>query len=203
MTQNQINYWQLQEQIMADRNREAENMRTNIANELIKAKANEITERLGLGNLNELITSHRNVERETNRHNIATESLESVKRAIEQYVADTGRLNIGLGYAQLNELMRSNLENEAIKRTTNTNTFLRDRENYDIAKRQLNETSQHNRNVEEENKRNNLTSQLLSAYRLLNDINLGTANVGVNAMSNLMQPVNQAIRGRGGSSYVQ
>lgn len=189
MTSNQISYWQLKEQILADRNREAETSRANKAQEALKDYANKVTEMLGKGNL----SLGFNQLGETRRHNLATEGLEHLKNLISQYQAETGRMNVGLGfanlglgYSQLGETYRANMANEAIKREANTNTFLRDRESYDLSNRQLSETVQHNRNVEEETHRNNVTNQLLQAYSLMNDINLGTAKVGLTAMNQLM-----------------
>lgn len=202
MTQNQIAYWQMQETIQANRNREAETLRSNLAQEALKDYANKVTEKLGYGNLNELIMSHRNTEKETNRHNLAVENLDYIKNLINQYTAETGRLNVGLGYANLAELTRSHMADEAIKTTANTNQYLRDRENYAVAQKNANENIQHNRNVEEEAHRNNVTNQLLNAYSLLNDINLGTAKVGISALNGAMQPINSYLGKGKRVSYV-
>lgn len=128
MTYNQIAYQTMLETQRSNRAREAETGRANLANEALKGR--ELTE-----------AERSNVARETetNRHNIATEGEAArhnrVSEATSQYVADTGRYsavsnrdlglrNIGLGYSQLAETNRSNLEQESIGRTRNVFSVL-------------------------------------------------------------------------------
>lgn len=128
MTYNQIAYQNMLETQRSNRAREQETGRSNLANEALKGRELSENERSNRVKESETERSHRATEDENRRHNLATEGT-------AQYVADTGRYtavsnrdlglrNVGLGYSQLAETNRSNLENEAIGRTRNTYSVL-------------------------------------------------------------------------------
>lgn len=161
MTSNQIKYWDLEERKRSNRVNEVEVHRANRARE-------DETNRHNVA-----------VETETNRHNIAVEGmtlqqvseLQRHNQATEvQAAADLqerhranveqehiGRLNVGLGYARLNEENRHNLASEqntlySILETQRSN---RQREAYTADT--LEETKRSNAAREEQNRLNWLT----------------------------------------------
>lgn len=137
MTQNQLTYWQNQENKRHNLATEKELSRTNRANENIKAETNSITSlrnqrdyELGIANLGETTRSHKTDEAERQRNNIVNNYLQGWLNAIKEKEAESGRMtaqaNLSqaasaamnaqtnrLNYAELN---RSNLAQEVLKR---------------------------------------------------------------------------------------
>lgn len=112
MTQNQINYQSLLENTRANKAREGETNRANLAQEelkrreLIEANRHNLvsegeTHRSNVARESEANRSNLAKELETNRHNLATENISAVQ-------AVTGQQQVGLGYSQLAETSRAN-----------------------------------------------------------------------------------------------
>lgn len=88
MTQNQINWAKLQEEIRHNRTGEVETNRTNLANESLKKEVNAIN----WGVLGESKRHNQAVEFEANRHNVATEQQAAEELDQKQYeYEDTGK----------------------------------------------------------------------------------------------------------------
>jgi hypothetical protein len=153
MTNQQIQYWGLQES--KRHNLETESLGSKSLNET--KRHNIVTENLGYDTLAESKRHSIVSERETQRHNMATESLTQQQ--------------IGLGYAQLNETTRHNLQQEGKWRwdVGIESEYLKDR------KKQTNEMIRHNE-----------TSEKISAAHELASIGTSLLSLGTGMpMSNL------------------
>lgn len=141
MTQNQIRYWELQETKRSNSAKETETNRANVAREGETHRANVAnetetnrsnvareketnrhnlaTEGIDLGKLEETKRHNVSTEGETKRHNVATESIDMGKLGEtirhNQAAESLSQAQIGLGYSQLAEAIRSNKRNEQIR----------------------------------------------------------------------------------------
>lgn len=170
MTNLQLTYWRDQEQQRANLAREAETERSNKANEAENYRSNTAreyetnrhnvqTEILGTKQYNELVRHNSAVEQEQRRTNLANESINQSKVGLGYAQLSYNYDQLGYNYANLSELQnhnratenisysqmmetnRSNLANEQIKQTQNTNQFVN---NSTINS----ETARHNKAVE-------------------------------------------------------
>lgn len=140
MTNNQINYWNLQETKRHNVVGETETNRHNVATETETNRHNVMTEKIDLGKLNETIRHNKAGEgltsrqldiqeatlRETGRHNRATEGLTGQQLSLQNRQVD-------LGFGQLGESIR---HNQATERLTGTDL--------NIKSGVLDETTRHN-----------------------------------------------------------
>lgn len=96
--------------------REFETNRSNIAKEIENVRSNKAreqeTHRSNVANEEETKRANVERERETSRHNIASEGNERLKAEAAMGRAAAQFAQVGLGYANLNELNRSNLARE-------------------------------------------------------------------------------------------
>lgn len=136
MTTNQIAFWNLEETKRANRAREAELNRHQLADESIRTRTNDVN--LYLGNLQnqlgkeqllETVTANRNKEKENTRSNRASEDIRRVSNLltadsiavarrnaeINAINAATSQMEAATHAGQLVEANRTNLANEAIK----------------------------------------------------------------------------------------
>lgn len=184
MTQNQINYWNLQESKRHNVAGEQETNRHNVVTENETNRHNVATEGIDLGKLNETIRHNKASEglasrgydiqesqlRETNRHNIATENL------------GVGQLN--LGYGQL----------------AATNRDL------DIKSQQQAETARHNQaseiltgtdlniksDVLAETNRHNVVGEQISKYQAVSQADLNSSLTALNEVRTTWEQINQS-----------
>lgn len=180
-----INLLNLQETERSNRAREAELNRHNLATEAQGMRNLEIQQQeanthayqaaiqernaatqaylanIEAGKLNELERSNRAREFENMRSNMASETINALNVAtrfkVDQYNAETGRINAETGVGTLQENTRHNLAYEA-------------------------ETNRHNMAVETETRRDNIYSQQLRAAELEQQINYQTGTLQLESL---------------------
>nr|AVX53773.1 putative ORF1 [Marmot picobirnavirus] len=109
MTNNQIQYWALQENRRSNKARELETTRSNLAREGETYRHNVVSENIDLGNLNEAIRHNQVTERETERSHRANEDLGWANVSIE---AQGQREQARHNYSQERETAAHNRETE-------------------------------------------------------------------------------------------
>lgn len=180
-----INLLNLQETERSNRAREAELNRHNLATEAQGMRNLEIQQQeanthayqaaiqernaatqaylanIEAGKLNELERSNRAREFENMRSNMASETISALNVAtrfqVDQYNAETGRINAETGIGTLQENTRHNMAYEA-------------------------ETNRHNMAVETETRRDNIYSQQLRAAELQQQINYQTGTLQLESL---------------------
>lgn len=186
MTANQINYWKLQEDKRSNAAKEWETHRSNTTNEELTRRRDENTLYLGEANLAESKRHNLVGEQETNRSNLAREyetqranlareyetsrtnlANEALKRRGQDQSYDLGLRNVSLGYSQLAETKRSNLEHEDYNRK-----YLSELNRSALAREA--EQNRHNTRDEElrqgtleEQHRANVADETISRYRTI------------------------------------
>lgn len=174
MTQNQIAYWKNQEDKRSHLAQEKETNRANKAREAYERQRNDNTLNLGLLNYGETNRSNLAREGENFRTNTANESIKQRQNDINEYIAQTGRYNADINYANaltnagnLAEMSRSNRVNETIKAG------------------QLLETERSNKAQEKERNRSNIANENISRF-------VAATNSSIASNRNSLQEVQNA-----------
>lgn len=214
MTTNLINYWNLQETKRANKAREDELRRHQLADERIRDAQNKINLQLGEGNLRELNRSNLARETELNRSNMAKEDIQKYSNLlnakelpIKSSQAKTAAMDAQTRLLQTQELQRSNLENEKIKRETlaeNSRHNLRSENltnfknvaDLSQARAQLSEQKRHSKVTEGETKRKNLVDQYLRTLELRNAIEQGSARIKADIFNSSLSSTARMLGGR-------
>lgn len=158
MTANQIAYWKNQYDDRHNRAVEAEQRRSNLANEAIRAQTNAQNLQLGVGNLEETKRANLAREREAHRANKEGEQIKRDTNTIQARNADTNAYNAMVNYsnAQTNmgslaELRRANQAKETLGLST------------------LAEQERANKAREEETNRSNIQQENIARFRSATD----------------------------------
>lgn len=170
MTQNQIEYWRLQESHRSNRANEVETNRHNIATESETNRNNSLVHALGRAQLAE--TNRSNIAKETQnainqmevaRHNRAMEQQQDRQLLINQQDADTRRYSAlasatNGAISNLNDSVR-NMQNYDLGIKNLAETIRSHKQNETLGLAQLSESQLHNRVTESETSRHNTATE--------------------------------------------